>query len=795
MFPDRRRLARTEDAVPASLSLEAPITNSGNLDFIVLRARVAGVAGNTITVEFSDDALTDGGELEEDTGLGTVHIKYSGEGTTLDQLFALFSASTLVEMTGSWSPFAAMSTGDDEFGPENLIDGAEGRTTHTTFWGPHFPDDPNEEPPVPPVSPDGVATIFVRLESGASIRMVWPSGICKTYSGLEFRAANLDLPQVSFSGSAYLIGDNVRKIRAHLQRFAAQGQAFQLALPWEGVHATAAMTASAPAVKATLDLSSPLTASGALQDMVLRAKLSGTWGNTVRVTFVEGPFTITGEIEEVGQDVTIKFVDAATTAANIATLIAASSSLIEVASPSSNPTDVLSGVDDQFSEQLLTGGRNGGPLLEVGDTSLCDWAVPGQRIAITAPDSDDDRVVERVVQEATATALVLDATISADLCDLGSEVIPTVAVLLEPQQSFARYATDEDIESWQLEAQAVNFGFPSSATPARLPLEDLATSGVLDGVVLVAKTAGTAGNVITVEFTADSLSGVEIEETATTLHVKFEGDISTVAELFAAISSASTLVSMLGTWEDADVIASSDDEFAPMIMGGGAEAEPSTMGIGAELASFAGLAVFDRGSALISSASDQMHSMIDIVELGAAPFAIGGATMPDWGRYVGFARDEEEERQWLKLFLAYAHGQSVSWWLPTFRSDLVAIGDGPEPVPGSILPALREGIIVIDSTIGAIDAWFPTRHRYIMVEHEDESTFLCEVKSVTDNLDGTADLVVEADPDDADARLPGSATITRISWLDLCRFDEDSIKLAFSGVTTALSEKARAVQQ
>jgi hypothetical protein len=795
-FPDMRRLARLESAVAASLSLEAPITNSGNLDFVVLRARTAGIAGNDITVEFSDDALASGGEIEEDTIALTVHIKYMNKVTTLDDLFALFSSSALVEMTGSWSPFVTLSTADDEFGPENLIGGVEAATTHTTFWGPHFPDDPDEDPPVPPVGPDGVATIFVRLENGASMQMTWPGGICKTYSGLEFRSANLDYPQVAFSGSAYLIGDNVRRIRAHLQRFASQGQAFQLALPWEGIHATGPVTASAPAVKATIDLSLPFTESGALQGTILRAKLPGTWGNTVRVTFVEGAFSPTGEIEEDGQDVTIKFLGTVTTNTNIFTLIAASSTLIEVADIGVNPGDTLQPSDDEFGFTSLSGGRNGGPLLPVDNTSLLDWAVPGQRIAITVPETDDE-VTERVIQEVSATGLILDETISDDLCDLGSEVIPTVPVLLDPQQTFDRYATDEDIESWQLQARAVGFGFPAAAMPARLPIEGLATSGVLDGVVLIAKTAGTGGNAITVEFTADALSGVEIEEDVALsyVHVKFEGDIATVGELFTAISGASTLVSMIGTWEDSDVMASSDDEFDEFPMGGGTEATDSTMGVGAEVTTFADLPVFDRGSDLISGASDQMHSMLDIMDLGAEPFAIGSATMPDWGRYVGFSREDAEEHQWLKLFLFVVQGHRGSWWLPTFRHDLVAVEDGPTAVPGSVLPALREGVIVIDSTIGAINTWFPTRYRYVLVEHADESTFLCEIMSVTDNGDGTADLIVEADPEDASARLPASAAIARISWLDLCRFESDAIGVAFSGPTIAMSEMGRVVQQ
>ncbi|MEJ7597782.1 MAG: phage BR0599 family protein [Kofleriaceae bacterium] len=109
--------------VAATLALGPPLTASGVLDNVVLEARIAGTVGNAITVEFNDDSLGSGGEIDEDDGLKTVVIKFSDGVTTLADLAALFAVSALVQMTGTWTGTDVLTAGDDEFIATNLAGG------------------------------------------------------------------------------------------------------------------------------------------------------------------------------------------------------------------------------------------------------------------------------------------------------------------------------------------------------------------------------------------------------------------------------------------------------------------------------------------------------------------------------------------------------------------------------------------------------------------------------------------------------------------------------------------------
>ncbi len=111
--------------IKAELSLEDPQTRSGALDFMRLVAQTSGAAGNSIVVTQSDDALSSGGELDEDVGAQTLHIKYSGDDTTVDQYVALLAGSSLVRLLGTYTGTDILAAADDEFAATSLSGGVD----------------------------------------------------------------------------------------------------------------------------------------------------------------------------------------------------------------------------------------------------------------------------------------------------------------------------------------------------------------------------------------------------------------------------------------------------------------------------------------------------------------------------------------------------------------------------------------------------------------------------------------------------------------------------------------------
>jgi len=228
-------------AVPATLRLGDPVTApDGPLENVSLRARSAGTAGNGIKVTFDESALTESGEMQEDTIARTVLIRFIGDATTTDDLFALLNNSELVEMIGTWNATDTLRATDDEFEDAILTGGVNAGAGRATFWGPHFPDEPTTGTSgrVIPVGPAGAATFAFVIESGGSVKWTWESALFKALSGAERRASSVDLPAASYAGQVHLIDEDPRFVRNQLRRYAAQGAPFFLGLPFEEVLAT-----------------------------------------------------------------------------------------------------------------------------------------------------------------------------------------------------------------------------------------------------------------------------------------------------------------------------------------------------------------------------------------------------------------------------------------------------------------------------------------------------------------------------------------------------------------------------
>lgn len=115
-------------AVSAQLALADPVTYGSETQSIVLVSRLVGAAGNGIVVTQTDDAITSGGEMIEDVGAKTLHIKYLGNGTTMTEYSALLASSALVAMTGAYTGTDVVAAGDDAFTARNLTGGVDAGT-------------------------------------------------------------------------------------------------------------------------------------------------------------------------------------------------------------------------------------------------------------------------------------------------------------------------------------------------------------------------------------------------------------------------------------------------------------------------------------------------------------------------------------------------------------------------------------------------------------------------------------------------------------------------------------------
>ncbi len=404
--------------------------------------------------------------------------------------------------------------------------------------------------------------------------------------------------------------------------------------------------------------------------------------------------------------------------------------------------------------------------------AACDWAsIVGQRIIVMGADGTSS--VLGAIVSASAGDVTLDEP-AGDVGNAGGRVMPTIEIYLEAQQGFSRYnrvdGNDQStVERWQLNARANEFGFATPAVAASLPLEGLAMSGVLDDVILVARIPGVGGNAITVQFSDDALTSggefIEVVEDGL-LHVKYEGDTTTAAEL-AALLFSSELVEMTGTWNDADVLAASDDEFSETPMSGGIDADYAEVGVGATLVTYDGFVVWDRGVDSTSQVSDSVQLCTDIIDLGGVLSAVGDKTNPDWGRQLNLTRTDTAERQWLMRFLDAVRGQWKTFWLPTWRADIVYVS--------------HSGPTMTVST--NISVWFDSRDR-IMVVQEDVPTYV-QIVAVLDNMDGTWDLTLSAElSEDA---------VDIVSWLERCRLDSDEITITYAGAGMAFQQLARAI--
>lgn len=219
-----------------------------------------------------------------------------------------------------------------------------------------------------------------------------------------------------------------------------------------------------------------------------------------------------------------------------------------------------------------------------------------------------------------------------------------------------------------------------------------------------------------------------------------------------------------------------------------------SMGKGAQIATYAtggsiaastltdqDLLIWDHLNEIVDTAAESMLSLGDLVDLGALPFGIGGAPVPDWARPIKYSSTSVADWQWLKAFLRQTLGRQGAFLLPTGRADLIYVS------------TVSGGIKVASASTGALDYtlwWASAAHRRLVIAKADGTTQYVTVASAPiDNHDGTLTLSLDASV---------TGTVTKISLLEQVRLDNndsDDIPVTWDGAAFSVDLIARTTEE
>lgn len=777
MFPDGKGALIVRPPTVAEIDLGL-VTSGGALVNAQLQALPAGAFGNLLNATITADAVDEPVVITETPTLVTMQVQ-SGVTTVSQLAAALDVGSTIGRLVGSWNPSDFIIGVADEFTDEPFTGGLpETIGWQSRYWDGHYPDSPSTTITpnvVPRQGPPGEATFVLSMDSGSKVTFIWRTTISPSESQKERRQSWLKHPVIKFDGGAMVVGHaNTMEIRAHLAKFAALGNPFLLALPYEE------LTIMGPAV---------------------------------------------------------------------------------------------------------------GAVVPVANTTRSDWANPGQRVAILSADGDQSES-DLGILEVDTNSITLDK-VPTSLARLGSRLMPAVPVLLDPTQGFSRSPHKETpTERWDVSGRQANFGYPRAPLPAEITISG---TDSLDGLLLRSRTLGTSARI---RLVTDAVGTIYSEISADLdgnvfLVVHVEPLEHTIGDLNDELD-ADGVVWLLGDY-DPDTLLTNGDDF-DLSLFGERDGQSADMGVGAEVATFDGKAIWDRGIDSDGTTGDSLQSLVEVKDFGGMPYSIGTATRPDWGRDVKIKSDDIGEWQWLKAFLFAVKGMWKTFWLPTMRRDLEPISIEPgtpavkaslpleEPVtfsgalsgvtiraraggaagngirfamdtgtlsdngevreedsdvtvlfndgdhvglivdninatstlveavitgPYDPEAELREiedefeffdlehgvdeipGELVVSADYGDFGVWYDL-HGYRMIQIAQE-TGLSYMKIVSEinNGDGTRTLGVVADV----GAPPVEGDIESICWLERCRFEEDSIEITFDGANFAMQQSARVVQQ
>lgn len=396
-----------------------------------------------------------------------------------------------------------------------------------------------------------------------------------------------------------------------------------------------------------------------------------------------------------------------------------------------------------------------GNTCRVPRTDLSDWMNKGQRVIVVR----NKQFVNAVVQDHGADTILLDVAPGA-LGKKGGFIMPTLAIYLDPKQSFERYRTQ--LERWKIKAQSAIFGF--ARTLAKL---DLGPITATSGLNLATVTARVAGSTPTFRITRDIFSGAAMHEGLGVVTVRIGTFVAPDVQDVYNLLLSSTLVAPTGTWGAGSMGAG--DVVPATELAGGDTAGP--VGTGAALTMYEDCPVWDRKLKNSGTNTDSIDGLTQTIDHGSIPYQVALADAPIWSRAVNLSGKGLAAWQWLKLFMVTVRGAAKVFWLSTWRDDLAIVGHAASAL----------------TVIGNVKTWYPALREHIHVREADGSNVHCKINAIVDNGNGTFELQTNAAP---------FTDPVGVSWLELCRFDGESFPVKFgAGAMFEIAWRASAVPQ
>lgn len=440
-------------------------------------------------------------------------------------------------------------------------------------------------------------------------------------------------------------------------------------------------------------------------------------------------------------------------------------------------------------EAISITANTAGLVVATTTTTKSDWMSVGQRVIVSDGVSMS---IGAVIQAFTASSVTLDVA-PGSLGNAGCIIMPTVPVFFDPAMTFLRYRAPTSVENWNLNARAAVFGYPVAARAAFAVLA--AATGALHSIVIAFPNVGPAANGFSLTFVADGSGvGSVTITTLTALVFHYQSGATTVANLIAALAAFNTFM-YSGSYNPAATF-TAGDAIAVVFAGGTFSNNGLAMGQSATLVTpfVDSFPLWDRGIQIEDSAQDSIQTLTELVDLGGLPISIGTATQADWGRDVYLQRASIDEWQWLKKFLSTVCGSARTFWLPTYRADLITT-TGPDSfaMPGVYSGGGSPRITVLTGeAYGDIYAWYPAQRDRILIRQANGFVTVIQIVSIEDFGDGTAELTL----DWFAHTLPDvSSPIDLVCWVDLCRFDADTFDIVWDDAVFTFKTTARAVQQ
>lgn len=416
-----------------------------------------------------------------------------------------------------------------------------------------------------------------------------------------------------------------------------------------------------------------------------------------------------------------------------------------------------------------------GTLVFVNDeeAQYADWLTEGQRVVVSDIDAEDRLVaIDAVVQSYLNGVVELNVDPGFRGAK-GAMLMPTVPIVLEPQQNFARYPLNA--ERWQLAARAASVGF--APTLASVPILE---NGVDTGARAVARAYGEAGNLLSVEridaggYPDDG----ELVETGTNTRFNQKPGVTTLGDFATALHLSANFI-LRGNYDPDQALLFEQNELAT----GGTSL--GRFGSGASLVTYNGdgidRPVWNRRITIGATASDSIQALTDVVDYDAGlPSSLGKADVADGGRFVAFSSPLRSEQQWLRLFLWTVKGRQKAFWLPTWRADMQFVS---RTLAGGLLATIK----IRNDDGSDFFGWWPAQRQHIQVVETDGTITYTKVIEAVDNGDGTTTLGIGGEI--------ASTNVEMISWLELCRFEKDDLERKYGSNGCRFETLARSVQQ